>query len=161
MCEILKIAALVEIVPQEVKNMVFMTTERVDLQPKRNIFGWVSKTASAGGPVSMEIGAVAGDWCDEDGWSHSAWNQVDVAAVGGSGLSQTCGCWGHFSRECPSRPKGKGKGDISKGKRKGKEDTKGGMCVKGWQKWQATGKGAGAEGQGKGNGYQGTCCNCR
>lgn len=43
--------------------MVFMTTESVDQeypQLKQSMFRWGSNKASDGGPVPMEIGAVAG-----------------------------------------------------------------------------------------------------
>lgn len=163
MPEILKIAALVEMMPQEVKDMVFMTTERVDQEYptlKQKIFGWVSNKASAGGPVPMDIGAVTGDWADGEDWSEGTWEEIDVAAIGGAGVCHTCGGWGHFARECPSKPKGKGKGDGSKGKGKGKGDMKGSAGAKGWPKGQPKGKGFDAKGQGKGKGYQGTCWNC-
>lgn len=97
MLEIIKIAALVEMVTQK---MAF-TTERVDQecpQLTQNIFGCVSNKASAGGPVPMDVGVLAGDWLEENGWSDSVWNEVDDASVSGTGLCHMCGGLGHFSR---------------------------------------------------------------
>ena len=83
------------------------------------------------------------------------------------GVWHICGQFRHWSRECPSNPKGSGKGGKG-GKGFGKNWQspsqfgfgKGG---KGFGKnWQGPGQGGyGKGGNGKGFGYQGTCFNCQ
>ena len=69
----------------------------------------------------------------------------------GDGSCHTCGQFGHWSRECPSNPKGGGKG---KGFGKGRQGPN--------QVGNGRGKGKGFDGKGKDKdwGYQGTCFNC-
>ena len=74
-----------------------------------------------------------------------------------------CGGAGHFQRECPSAPKGKGKGKGDQGKggfgkgAKGKGFGKGGKSYGG----QPQGGAWGGKGGGWKGGYQGTCFNCQ
>ncbi len=82
----------------------------------------------------------------------------------GDGSCNICGQMGHWSRECPSNPQGKGKGDKGFGKNwQGPGSGGYGKRGKGFGKnWQGTGPdGYGKGGNGKGFGYQGTCFNCQ
>ena len=80
-----------------------------------------------------------------------------------------CGGFGHFARECPSKGKGKGKGD--KGKGKGPKGFQKGAKGMGKAGGKDGGKGKGGAGKGlgykgawnpnpSGYGYQGVCWRC-
>ena len=91
------------------------------------------------------------------GWEESQYvYDIDSAGKGngkgfgkgkgkGDGSCHICAQFGHWSRECPSNPKGGGKGGKGFGK-----------------SWQGPSQfGFGKGGNGKGFGYQGTCFNCQ
>ena len=82
----------------------------------------------------------------------------------GDGSCHICGQFGHWSRECPSNPKGGGKGGKGFGKSwQGPSQFGFGKGGKGFGKsWQGPSQfGFGKGGNGKGFGYQGTCFNCQ
>lgn len=141
-----KMAALMELCPADVQDMVYQTIDEVNEdyeKLKQKIITWVSnKISSRGGPVPMEIGEV--------GWDeHEQEYEMGVDAIGNHSQCFNCQGWGHASRECPSDRQNKG-GGKSKGKGKG-PDKGAGKGVKG-------GNDVGAKGKGKG--YQGTCYTC-
>jgi ubiquitin len=137
--EMLKMAALVEMMPNEIKDMVFMTTDEStkDYEKlKQRIFAWAANKASAqSGPVPMDVGKVS--YCEQGNYEDEA--EVDVAVVSGGAVCYRCGGWGHLSRDCPTPPKGKGKGGAEKGK--GKGGGKDGYSSKGWNKGKGKEKG--------------------
>jgi hypothetical protein len=153
-----KMAALMELCPADVQDMVYQNIDDVHEDYGRlreKIFRWVSnKVAAKGGPTPMDIGRV-------ERHDHET-EYYDVDAIGSSMQCYNCSGWGHASRECPSQKtaKGGGKGggkagDKGKGKGKGKD----------WGSFKGYGKGYGGKGveenqKGKGKGYQGTCFNC-
>ena len=145
--ELLKIAALVEMLPQTIKDMVMMQPDEHQdyAKLKQKIFTWTANKIPANtGPVPMDIGSAEAKGGDNDEEEYD----YDVNAI--NGACYRCGGWGHAARDCatPATPKGKGKGDG-----KGKGMGKGGKGEKG------KGKGKG-KGFGKGYGYQGECWKC-
>ena len=59
--EILRIAALVEMLPMEIKDMVFMSTEDNDrsyTKLKQKIFAWTANKMPMGNPIMMDVGQV-------------------------------------------------------------------------------------------------------
>lgn len=147
-----KMAALMELCPTEVQDMIYQNVDEVNEdydKLKQKIITWASnKVASEG--VPMDIGKVEWDGNEDD---------YDVAAVGWQTQCYNCGGWGHQSRECSSEKKGKG-GDKGKGKGNlGNTFGKGGKDFgKGGKDFGKGGKDSGKGGGGKG--YQGTCFNC-
>jgi hypothetical protein len=147
--EMLKIAALVEMLPAEIKDMVMMQPEEHQDYPKlkQKIFAWTAnKIPLDKGPVPMDIGAMS-YYCGQCGGEEA---EVDIGAI--NGTCYRCGGWGHAARECATPWKGKGKGEAegAKGKGKGGGNPKGG----------GKGKGGADKGKGKGKGYQGACWKC-
>ena len=144
-----KMAALMELCPTEVQDMIYQNVDEVNEdydKLKQKIITWASnKVANEG--IPMDVGKVE---CDE--WECD----YDVAAVGWHIQCYNCGGWGHQSRECASEKKGGGK-DFGKGD-KGKGKGFGNVYGKGGKDFSKGGKG-GKDG-GKGKGYQGTCFNC-
>lgn len=150
-----KMAALMELCPAEVQDMIYQNVDEVNEdydKLKQKIISWASnKVASEG--VPMDIGQV-----DENMCGTCCGDDFEIAAVGWKTQCYNCGGWGHQARECPSEKKGKGepKGD---GKGKGYQFGKGGGKGGG----KDFGKGGGRDmGKGKGavKGYQGACFNC-
>ena len=127
----LKVAALVDMMPHEIKDTGFKSVEDKDQdynKLKQRIFAWVANKASAqGGIAPMEIGRVG--YCDGDDGKDG---DVDINGVNGNTTCFKCGGWGHMSKECPTK----------KGKRKG------------------AGKEKGREPKGKGKGSKRTCWRC-
>lgn len=151
-----KMAALMELCPVEVQDMVYQNVDefKEDYDKlKQKIITWASnKVASEG--VPMDIGGL--------GWDETEGNEdYDVAAVGWQTQCHNCGGYGHMSRECPSDKKGKG-GEKGKGKGSFGKGTfgKGGKDFgKGGKDSGKGGKDSG-KGGGGGKGYQGACFNC-
>ncbi len=80
------------------------------------------------------MGEVAGcSQCGEGGREREAWYE-DIGGGGATVKCRKCDSWGHYARDCPYMPKGKGKGDQGgKSSSKGKlSPRKGGG--KGWQR---------------------------
>ena len=109
-------------------------------------------------PTPLDIGQV-GEWPPEESYY---WEEIEVDAVGKAGSCHRCGGWGHFARDCPTPPdgkgpkgKGKGKGEVHKVKGGAKAVGKGALPGKG-----GPGPAKGTKGGGKGLGYQGICWNC-
>ena len=115
--ELLKAAALVEMMPTEIKDTVMMQPqEHQDYSKlKQKVF---SRTANKipldKGPVPMDIGAMAYH-CGQCGGEEA---EVDVGAINGS--CYRCGGWGHLAKDCATPWNGKGKGEADKAKGKGK-----------------------------------------
>jgi uncharacterized membrane protein YgcG len=106
-----KMAALMELCPTEVQDMIYQNVDEVNEdydKLKQKIVTWASnKVASEG--VPMDIGKLSRHYDHEDD------EDYEVAAVGWQTQCHNCGGWGHMSRECPSEKKGKG-GEKGKGK---------------------------------------------
>ncbi len=121
--ELLKVAALVEMMPTEIKDMIFRTNEEnPDYEKlKQRIFAWAANKVSAkGGPVPMDTGRASyGSYHDGD-YHEERGEEMDIGAVGGNVTRYNCGGWGHVSKNCPSQKKGKGKGEPDQGRGKGK-----------------------------------------
>ena len=154
-----KMAALMELCPNDVQDMVYQTIDDVheDYEKlKQKILSWVSNKTNRDGPVPMpmEIGEVYREG-------------MNVDAISSQSQCYNCGGWGHASRECPSQKgvkvKGKGKSkDQTKGKGKGYQN-----YFQGYQVYQASStndyKGKGGyqnDSSGTGQGYQGQCHKC-
>ncbi len=114
--EMLKIAALVEMLPAEMKDKVMQQPEEHQDCPKlkRKIFSWTAnKTPLDKGPVPMDIGAMS-YLCGQCGGGEG---DVDVGAISGS-CHRRSGR-GHLARDCATPWKGKWKGESAKTKGKG------------------------------------------
>ena len=127
-----KMAALIELCPADVQDMVYQTIDdfHEDYERlKQKILSWVSnKMSIRSGLVPMDIGRVDG----RD-------STFEVDAIGNSSQCYNCGGWEHASRECPSdrdakggEAKGKVKG-LDKGVGKGGKGGGDGV-TKGWQR---------------------------
>jgi hypothetical protein len=138
-----KMAALMELCPVEVQDMIYQNVDDVNEdydKLKQKIITWTSNKISNDG-VPMDIGKIG---FHQDQWQE----EYEIDAV--NTQCYACGGWGHTSRECPSRhgkggDKGKGKGNFN-GKGGGKDSGKGGKD--------------GGKGKSSGKGYQGTCFTC-
>jgi hypothetical protein len=150
-----KMAALMELCPMEVQDMIYQNVDEVNEdydKLKQKIITWASNKVASDG-VPMDIGRVE----NED------YEEYEVGAVGWNSQCYNCSGYGHLSRDCPSEKKGKGnmKGD---GKGKGITYGKGGGNTYGKGGGKDVGKGGGKDsgkgGKSMGKGYQGTCFNC-
>ena len=130
-----KMAALMELCPADVQDMVYQNIDDVHEDYGRlreKIFSWVpNKVAAKGGPTPMDIGRV-------ERHDHET-EYYDVDAIGSSMQCCNCSGWGHASRECPSQKTAKGGGKAGD---KGKERGKG----KDWGSPKGYGKGYGGKG---------------
>ena len=120
-----KMAALMELCPADVQDMVYQTIDDVHEDYERltqKILSWVSN--------KMSIRSGLFRWISE-GWTGDSTFEVD--SIGNSSQCYNCGSWGHASRECPS-DRG-AKGGKAKGKVKGRD--KGGQKEKG-RRYQGT-----------------------
>ncbi len=82
----LKVAALVEMMPTETKDKVFMTNaERLDE-----------------------------DTCHEGYYPKEYGEEMDVGTVSGNATCYNCGGWEHVSRDGPTQKQGNGKGEPEK-----------------------------------------------
>ena len=128
-----KMAALMELCPADVQDMVYQTIDDVheDYERlKQKILSWVSnKMSIRSGRVPMDIGRV-------DGGDST----FEVNAIGNSSQCYNCGGWRHASRECPSDRGAKG------GKAKGKVN----RLDKGVGKGGKGGGDGGTKGKGRG-----------
>ena len=145
-----KMAALMELCPAEVQDMVYQSIDEVSEdydKLKQKIVTWASnKVANEG--VPMDIGrGTHNDYAQEEDY--------EIAAVGWRTQCYNCGGWGHQAKECPSEKK------HQDGKGNGKGDGKGGKAD-GKGKGNYFGKGGKSDGKGKGpgKGYQGACFTC-
>ena len=145
-----KMAALMELCPPEVQDMIYQNVDEVNEdydKLKQKIITWASNKVESDG-VPMDVGKV----------ENEEYEGYDVGAVGWGTHCYNCGGWGHLSRECPSEKKkggvkGDGKGNHNSiGKGGGKDSGKGGG--------KGGGKDSGKGGKSSGKGYQGTCYNC-
>ena len=146
-----KMAALMELCPNDVQDMVYQTIDDVheDYEKlKQKILSWVSNKTNRDGPVPMEIGEVGHE-------------ETNVDAISSQSQCYNCGGWGHASRECPSQRDVKGKG---KGKSKGQAKGKGKGQSNYSQNYQTNdykSKGGYQDySTGTGQGYQGKCHKC-
>ena len=103
-----KIGIMTSIMPAEIQDQVYNTIEpnssyEVITSRIRTVVG--NKIAMMGGPSPMDVGNVH--------WqvSHDIYGDYDeaeeVGAVGAHIQCHRCSGWGHLSRECPSKGKGK------------------------------------------------------
>ena len=151
-----KMAALMELCPPEVQDMIYQNVDEVNEdydKLKQKIVTWTSnKVANEG--VPMDIGRVG--WHDDHDHDH---DDFEISAIGQQTQCYNCGGWEHLSRECPSEKKCKGKGkDFGKG---GKDFGKGGKDYgKGGKDYGEESKDSGKGGKDRGKVYQGACFNC-
>ena len=157
-----KVAILTAMIPRDLQDMVFQLghagKELRYSAVRDKVMSIASHRSQMATPTPMDIGQV------EEHEEPYHWEEFEVDAVGKTGACHRCGGRGHFARDCPTPPEGKGfKG---KGKAKGeaaKGSSKGGFKTAG--KGRLPGKGeasmtTGTMGGGKGFGYQGTCWHC-
>ena len=152
----MKIAIMTSMLPTVIQDYIYTNiTEKTlfgDILEK--VRSWVgNRVAMMGGPTPMDIGEV-------EEWGEADHDDGDVMAVGAWTKCHRCEGWGHMQRECPTQPKGKGKGkephtQDGKGMQKGYYGyNRGGQ--KGFKGESKGGKGP----KGGGKGYQGTCWRC-
>ena len=94
-----KMAALMELCPLEVQDMIYQNVDQVNEdydELKQKIVTWTSnKVANEG--VPRDIGRVG--WLDNHDHDH---DDYEISAIGQHTQCYNCGGWGHMSRECPS-----------------------------------------------------------
>ena len=136
MSENVRAAILMQMVPNEIKDMIFNSIPKGDLDYggiRNKVMTVVINRIQLTTPTPMYIGNLDATWWGEDAggelWEE---HQVDLDAMGKGDMScYRCGGKGHMARDCPTPMM---KGDKGKGDYKGKG--------------------------GGGKGYQGTCWNC-
>ena len=144
-----KMAALMELCPPEVQDMMHQNVDAVNEDYDKlmqKIVTWTSnKVANEG--VPMDSGRVG--WHDDHDHDH---DDCETSAIGQHTHCYSFGDWEHMSRECPSEKKGEGKGkDFGES---GKDFGKGGKDY--GKESMVSFKGT----EDSGNGYQGACFNC-
>ena len=149
------IAILTSMLSRDLQDLVFQqgkTRETLTYKTVRDkVMSIASHRSQMATPSPMDIGCL--------GESNEEREEHEVDAII-RGNCHTCGGWGHYAAECPTRVKGQGKakGESAKGGGKsGGKVGKGPYSTNG--KGLAPTKGAHAKGS-KGYGYQGVCYNC-
>jgi hypothetical protein len=140
----MKVAILTNIIPITLQEYVYThVKDEPDYEElKGKILAMTSNKLASLKPVPADVGQV-----EEDHWWDDA-EAEEIDAVGAHTQCYRCQGWGHTSRECPSKGKGKGKGPTN---------FKGGNSVNG-----KGGKGGGTKGSkgAKGKGFAGACYTC-
>jgi hypothetical protein len=161
--EAMRIAIVVHTMPIEIQEYIYANLPKdltkdgsfKDVAYKIWVIAGNKAAMMKGGPVPTDIGFVSGE---DDVKTDEQDEDEDVNAIGMNSQCFNCGGRGHGRRECPTPPKGygKGAGEKSGGKGSGKDGQKGGWVKgRGGKAMHEYGKSAG-----KGMGYQGTCFNC-
>ena len=114
-----KIAALMELCPPEVQDVIYQNVDEVSEEYdklKQKIVTWTSnKVANEGVLVDF----VRVGWHDDHDHDH---DYYEISAIGQHTQCDKCGGWVYMLRECPSAKKGKGKGKGGKDYGKGGKD---------------------------------------
>jgi hypothetical protein len=151
----MKIAIVTSVLPATIQDHVFQAVNEAMTYHNMiaKVSSWVSNMIAMGG-MPMDIGEVEeAKWYCEDNYGEfvvvSAWTQC-----------HSCYGYGHISKDCPNRSKGKGKCKDTYGKAKG--NGKENYNNFGNYYGKSNGKDSGKGGFNKGGckGYQGTCCSC-
>jgi hypothetical protein len=154
---VVRIGILTTIVPAEIADQIYLTVDvnstyaAVSAKIRAVVSAKVSMMGDKAVPMDCSQVMSQQQTYFENGSEHYSGNEEDeVGAVGAHIQCHTCSGWGHLSRECPSKGKGKGKkaGDFNKGYK--------GSFQKGDGKTGTKGKGKGFAGKG----YQGNCFKC-
>ena len=168
--EKMKVAIMTNMLPSSLQDYIYthidIKTTYDELKEKLRAMV-ANKVATNMGPAPMDIGNVGRQERGEEDWRGQEEEQgyyeeeQQVDAVSGHLQCRTCQGYGHFARECPSRPAGKG----DKGKGKGFVNFKGGKGGKGKGGGYGYNPGKGFQNnnfgnKGKGKGYQGMCFRC-
>ena len=142
-----KMAALMELCPPEVQDMIYQNVDEVnedyDKLKQKIVTQTSNKVANEGAPV--DIGRVG--WHDDHDHDH---DDYEMSAICQHTQCYNRGGWVHMSRECPSEKKGKGK-DLGKG---------GNFFGNGGKDYGKGCKDSDKGGKDSGKGYQGACFNC-
>jgi hypothetical protein len=103
------IGIMTSIMPPEIQDQVYNTidtnsTYEIVSSRIRSVVS--NKVAMMGGPDKMDVSQVQYRYRDVDGEYQE---DEEIGAVGAHIQCHQCSGWGHLSRECPSKSKGKGK----------------------------------------------------
>ena len=165
----IKTALLTSMVPTDLQDYIFQWAEvNVGYESTRDrVMSLARNRVTMSKPVPMDIGQVKhDDWQEGDTENLLGEDEFGIEYVGNGGACHRCGGFGHFARDCAT-PKGKGKGQLSKGKGKGngKDSSKGGgkggqKGEYGWWSSKSDSWSSKAGGKGKGKTIVGDCWNC-
>jgi hypothetical protein len=139
------VAFLITMMPREIKEQLTYNLQKswvvADVLDKVRLMASnrTSMTSnSSSGRAPMDVDEVHWEECEDE--------ECEVGAVGPNTQCYNCSGYGHFGQDCPSQPKGKGKGKTSGGK---PSSSKGST------------KGSYSKGMGKGKQpFTGDCFNC-